>query len=108
MRAQKPTVPPVSYRLDSHHQAQLKKLSEAYEISPNQYARQLLIEALDDAERFKIRDRLTAIEGELVKLRRDVKSEFAGVVEVLLMAFNSTEPMTEEQIHAYVKQNFGS
>lgn len=71
----------VSFRLGAAHLKQLAKEGAGYKQSHHEHARQLVMEALNDAATERLEKRMMLLEGEVSELRSDL----ATAVEALLI-----------------------
>lgn len=63
---------PVSFRLDEQYLDRLKKESSKYGMSAGDYARRVVLDALEDTEQRKVQDELRDVKRELAELRDDI------------------------------------
>jgi hypothetical protein len=89
-------IPNVQFRItDAKTYKKLSELAKAYGLSPGQFARQVVMEYLEDAERLRIRERLTEVESEQKKLRRDLAN---SVLALLIFAGNRPQEEATEWV----------
>ena len=94
----------VGFRLAEHHLQLLEDGADAFGVSVHEYARGLLIETLEDAERERLRQ-------EVVELRDEVgrhRDEFAAALLALLLAVRNPAGFTEDEARAWVAENLRS
>ncbi len=86
----------VGFQLDDDDLERLEKEAAKYgDLSPGQFARRIVMNYLDDAEREKIKERLGGIEESLELLRVGMVNS----VEMLLVQTGMTETEAEEYIN---------
>ena len=71
----------VGFQLEDGYHRRLEKEGEEFKMSAGQYARQLVIDALEDANRERLERRMVMLETEVSELRSDL----ATSVEALLI-----------------------
>lgn len=71
----------VGFQLEDGYHRRLEKEGEEFKMSTGQYARQLVIEALDDTHRERLEKRMVMLETEVT----DLRSDLATAVEALLI-----------------------
>lgn len=71
----------VGFQLNDSYHRRLEKVGDEFKMSTGQYARQLVIEALDDTRREQLEKRMVMLETEVAELRSDL----ATAVEALLI-----------------------
>ncbi len=64
----------VAFRLDEEYREKLEKLSKENGMSPGQFARFLVVTALEDTERLAMRKDLQTLKTELASFRRDLSN----------------------------------
>ena len=90
---------PIAFRLDRDADELFRKKAEAGGIGPNALAKQLALDALQEAGHFeRVKARLVSLESTVEELRRDI----AICASLLLIA---TKAMTEAEAKTWVKQN---
>jgi uncharacterized protein YyaL (SSP411 family) len=96
---------PLSFRLDPITREQLDDLAEKAGVSPSEFARNLLAEALSEhSELATLRMKLTSVEVEVKALREDL----AVAVKALLVLQGSGHKVTAEQAEEWVEANMHS
>jgi len=71
----------VGFQLEDGYHRRLEREGKDFKMSAGQYARQLVIDALDDANRERLEKRMVMLETEVSELRSDL----ATAVEALLI-----------------------
>jgi len=89
---------PISFRLDEHYIERLKKEADRYGMSPGDYARRLVLDALENVEEKRVEDSLQAIKREIGELRTD----FATSVLALLIGAGQLD---HEDAKDWVREN---
>lgn len=92
---------PISFRLASVHLALLEKGAAQRETSIQKYARQLVLEALEDTERERLLYELAELKEALAKHRE----EFATATEALLDAIHDPKRAAPERVAEWVGDN---
>jgi hypothetical protein len=96
-----PPMETIGFRLGASHIALLARGAAAYGISVHEYARGLLIEALEDAERDRLGNVVAELQSDLARHR----DEFAAAVLALLLAVGDPGGFSEDEARAWVAQN---
>ena len=91
----------VGFRLSGHHVNLLEKGAAPLEMSAHEYARYLLIAALDDTERERLKYEVAELREELVKHRE----EFALSIKAILDAVHNPKRAAPERVEAWVEEN---
>ena len=91
----------IQFRLSGQVLKELEKLAKAYELSPGQFARRIVVEYLEDAERLRTREKLSALEVSQKKLREDL----AVAVEAMLVGAGK---VSKDEAHEWVNENLRS
>ena len=93
---------PVSFRLAPYYLKRLVEGGKPYGMSAGEYARRIVIEALEDTERLRLRDEVSALRAELERVRSDL----ATAVEALLVASSNPEIRVDrEEAREWVTAN---
>ncbi len=95
----KPQSESVSFRVSAELGKRLEAQAAQCGMSRGEYARRLMIEVLDDAERERVRHEISELRELVGKLREDLAT---AVVALLARG----DPMPKEQAMAWVKQRF--
>lgn len=64
---------PISFRLDEQYSQRLSDEAEKHEQSAGEYARRVVLDSLEDAERQRLRDALHGLQQEVVRLRTEIE-----------------------------------
>lgn len=72
---------PISFRLDDHYLAVLTKQASRFGMSPGEYARRLVLDALEETDHRRLEEGMGALEREVAQLR----AELANSVMALLV-----------------------
>ena len=88
----------VGFQLEEGYHRRLEREGKDYKMSAGQYARQLVIDTLDDADRERLEKRMVMLETEISELRSDL----AVAVEALLIVAGKTP---KEEARKWVLQN---
>jgi|SRR5579871_3434458 len=99
MPATKEEATNVQFRLGGQALKQLERIANAYELSPGQFARRILVEYLEDTERVRLRERLAALECEYKQLRED----FAVSVEALMLILATEQKPSHDEIKEWIQ-----
>jgi hypothetical protein len=89
---------PVSFRLDAHYLDRLKEEAAKYGMSPGEFARRLVLDALERSEEQRTADEIVELRREVGHLRVDV----ALAVTAILVGAGKVSP---EDARAWVKEN---
>ena len=95
----KPASESVSFRVSPELSKRLEAEATKHGMSRGEYARRLMIDALEDTEREHLRHELAELRGEVGKLREDVAT---AVMALLTRA----GPVSVEEAKAWVKSRF--
>ena len=91
----------IAFRLDEEYRDRLEKLAEENRVSPGQFARMIVISALEDSERLALRRDLEEMKSAVANLRRDLKN----VALALLVGAGKN---TAEQANKWAKTHLRS
>ena len=91
----------VGFQLEDSYHRRLEKDGKEFKMSAGQYARQLVIDALDDTNRERLEKRMVMLETELSELRSDL----AIAVEALLIVAGN---YPKEKAREWVVRNLGA
>jgi hypothetical protein len=94
----KPKPKTVGFQLDEEYLDRLEKEAAKFQMSAGQYARRLVMDALDDTERQVIKEDIS----ELSENVEDLRLCLAASVEAILAA---TKNVTKERAREWVDQN---
>ena len=94
----KPKPKTVGFQLDEEYLERLEKEAAKFQMSAGQYARRLVMDALDDTERKVVKEEIS----ELSENVDDLRLSLAASVEAILAA---TKNVTKERAREWVDQN---
>lgn len=125
--AEKSYPKPVSFRLDESYGQRLREEAERYGMSTGEYARRLVLDALEDTERHQLREAIRELReqsarttqetaqlreqsvrtaSEVTQLRKDVARLREGLGKGVAALFVLVdEDMTKDQARTWVKNN---
>ena len=94
----------IGFRLDREYRALLESAAAGYGVSPGQYAKRLVIDALNDSERVLIRDDLQRLLKELGSLKRTVAN---SVLALLVSAGKLTKSEANDWAKKFLAPEMG-
>lgn len=99
----KPKPKTVGFQLDEEYLERLEKVAAKFQMSAGQYARRLVMDALDDTERKVIKEEVS----ELNENVEDLRLCLADSVEAILTTLGSSEKLviSKEQAREWVDDN---
>ena len=88
----------ISFRLDDRALQRLEKEAVPYRMSLHAYARQVVLEVLDDTNRDRVREEIEELREEMAQLREDL----AGVLEMILVNLTAAD---QDEVVEWVSRN---
>lgn len=88
----------ISFRVDERARKQLDEEASSFGMSRGAYARRLVLDVLEDAEREQIREEIQDVREEVSRLRDNL----ASVLEMLLL---NVAKVKEEDVRRWVSEN---
>lgn len=90
----------MSFRLDEQYLERLKREAARYGMSAGDYARRLVLDALEDSARRKVEDDLREVKREIAELRTDLAT---SVLALLVGAGEVEQGEAREWVQANLK-----